>query len=570
MKTQCKIIQKIEGQKYLCSRMTLIPVYGQLAKLIFTKNVQKWLHSIDIIPTYMIHIYNYISSIDISKIITFNSSNIAPKTFIHLQNTYFRSVTKTRYYSEKDYKKLFNKIHNNNNVLFNITKLGSKKCDMTLKNPQNNKDNIFVCEISKLYLETGITRLQNHFLLEIPKLVNSQDDLQAMQKPHDKFIKQLTNIFSCICDSVPLILYHFSNNCITIDTSIIFSLYFSYCGDWDDFIKTNCPGLMYNIDEEPTIWDCAIQTSMDKLKVNFNSIISYYKDTNDPKNMTTNTYNDIDECVGFIIDYITEKYNYVQDYYKDTEIFLWTTFDWMIGKNFLKTMYTNGKNELTNYRHETQITSIKEKYSYIFPWIIFLKDILEHKELVLSKLAFNWITYVYKDIHIKMNFIMHAKNKIDDNIINSLYDTKDLYVTEITSYYENYLFLYGISIDKEKEIKNLINKIQLMDLSFFTEYGTETTKKRLALLLDTWDKAMWFKANYNYYTEINYLDELIKMLQLNCNNLEKYIHILYADVHKSILSKSENPKTVDLNCTLLPKKLKKLLSKQINLVIVDE
>jgi len=414
----------------------------------------------------------------------------------------------------------------------------NKNCNINFEEFFYKSSNLLENVVSPKYLTNVFIGLQKKFLYEISiLLLNEVKDDNVIAE----VVKNVMNVFKTVCDSAPWILYFIEDNFKSNDTSIIFGLYFSYCGNWEDFITTYCPGFKLTKSDKKNNVKCAIEMITYKLKVN------YFKITEQNVSLVTD-YNYSCELTYLV--YVVSISNTLQTYYNKSEVFLWTHFDWMTTKIFLDNEYKSSSANLLIEKINTLPYKSKfiqsDEFSVMLQWVPTMVNVLNFQKFIFYSMYIKLIGQVY--IHWKI------LSKLKVKVFNKRIYT-DKYEKNIKKDIKSFVFLieelcrkYLLSLNGYSDwiqISTALNKIFL--LNYFSDWMPNLENASVEL--------------NDYFVQINEkivssnMNEMqMKLLLLeNCNDAMENMNHIFSFAYKFYHKSNNIPVTIDLLCGWLRK-----------------
>lgn len=447
--------------------------------------------------------------------------NSKPPTNINI----FRTV-KHDYHDRKiDLYKLHDRVNKIDKLIeqfknVNINLIASEtlnKCS-SIKLFNDTQSNQTIILTVRKFLSHILKNLKNYFNLNMIQFFKNLNITDESLIDHDLIEVWMSNMFDGICKYIPLSLLYLTENGI-LDTEL-FSMYLTFCDDIMGFIFSHCPNINQssNSSKVQHSVNCIIESIKDKLLWNFyiSNIISQ-----DNKSINNN-------CAVLYFNYIKRVYNSLVEYYDGLSVDVWTTFDFLSGKNFLTKESYNIK---INKIKEIEITisdvklTLSEVYYLILPLNSNMNTLLIFHNIILFYLDDQFNFYVYR--HVIAIILYFDYTNVSETVLSVLKRSLNWYKS-INQLFYKYLSL-PVKHETRDHIITLISEIE--------NISKDTLDKiRMFIPKNIYNKIFLWSKSILIFSKNRYVIELNNLVMGNCLEAMEFLNAVMLIVHESLSS----------------------------------
>lgn len=380
------------------------------------------------------------------------------------------------------------------------------KCGASIGSTKTNDVDVPIPVIVNKLLLYTFQRIEKHFVLSGP-LNPSKMYVITVAKNYKIIINVDTSIiFEKLCNHVPLILLYLAENNFH-DTHQLFSYYFTFCGDYEDFLFTRCPVVASDINGLFDFIHCISKPVTNILKWNFYTLTKTISENDGNINM--------ENCRALNLKYIQNVYEAVSECYNKNNVDVWSTFNWLSGKYFFtdeEPCISIGPIKDALITVNGKQMTLAEVYYLILPWNLNTNTILLFHNFILNEAHKMVVYYVYMHARLIMLYVEDMKNEYSIVDQDDLENVRDSFMWFKTSehLFNKYLGLPIYNID-QTQIYDIVYQIQSI-------YNTDKTCIASSAIPKNDDDfiSKWLHVQFDRLNEESHKSLLKKLLLNNC------------------------------------------------------
>ncbi|VVC42836.1 Hypothetical protein CINCED_3A003943 [Cinara cedri] len=259
--------------------------------------------------------------------------------------------------------------------------------------------------------------------------------------------KQKTNyiidMLKGMCQNIPLILMYLKE--ITLnnvnkfnDDSIMFSMYLTFCSDFKGYTDIRCANPFPNTEVKKKVFEAKLNDCVSESVKNIWSW-NLFKSTHQVPKMTNEHFVNNELCTKLYLNYLTDIYDTIKQFYTGKTMGVWTTFEWLSGKYFLT---ENSENVDMNELKSKDITirdvtmSLSVAYHAILPWGLNTFSVMEFHKTIVYHLDRTMKTYVYRYAQIIFMYLNRTSSSDSFQVLQNIRDSVRWYIDGTELFYK--------------------------------------------------------------------------------------------------------------------------------------